>query len=99
MKLPIEQIITGARHRRDMGDIDGLAQSMSKDGLLHPIVIRPDGTLIAGERRLRAAQSLGWTNIRVTVVDIDALRARRIRREHFSQRLHAIGSSRDQAHA
>ena len=40
-------------------------------GLLHPIVIRPDGKLIAGERRLRAAKLLGWTEIPVTVVDLD----------------------------
>src|SRR5260221_9087888 len=29
--------------------------------------------LIAGERRVRAAQELGWTEIPVTVVDLDAV--------------------------
>jgi N6-adenosine-specific RNA methylase IME4 len=69
----IADIIVGKRHRRDLGDIAGLAASMAEPGLLQPIVIRPDGTLIAGERRLRAAELLGWRKIPVTVVDLDAV--------------------------
>ena len=69
--IAIDRIIIGARHRKDMGDIDGLATSIFEHGLLHPVVIQPDGTLIAGERRLRAFQWLGRTEIPVTVVDID----------------------------
>jgi N6-adenosine-specific RNA methylase IME4 len=40
---------------------------------LQPIVITPDGRLIAGDRRLRAAEQLGWTEVPVTVVDLDAI--------------------------
>ena len=70
----ISEIVIGTRHRKDMGDIAGLAASMSSElGLLHPIVVRPDGVLVAGERRLRAAQLLGWETIRVTVVDVAAI--------------------------
>jgi N6-adenosine-specific RNA methylase IME4/ParB-like chromosome segregation protein Spo0J len=69
----IADIKVGERHRRDMGDIAGLAASMAELGLLQPIVVRPDGKLIAGERRLRAAEQLGWTNIPVTVVDLEAV--------------------------
>jgi ParB/RepB/Spo0J family partition protein len=69
--LPIADIRVGHRHRREMGDVAGLAASMAEFGLLHPVVIRPDGSLIAGERRLHAAQQLGWTDIPVTVVDLD----------------------------
>jgi ParB family chromosome partitioning protein len=61
----------GARHRRDMGDIDSPATSITEVGLLHPIVIRVDGTLIAGERRLAACKRLGWVQIPVTVVDLN----------------------------
>ena len=39
-----------------MGDIAGLAANIAALGLLHPIVVQPDGTLIAGERRLQAVQ-------------------------------------------
>jgi N6-adenosine-specific RNA methylase IME4/ribosomal protein S14 len=56
-----------------MGDIAGLAASMRELGLLQPIVIRPDSKLIAGERRLRAAQLLGWEHIPVHIVDLDAM--------------------------
>ena len=69
----VDGIIVGERHRRDMGDIDGLAASVGELGLLQPIVIRPDGRLIAGERRVHAAKLLGWTAIPVTVVDLDAV--------------------------
>jgi N6-adenosine-specific RNA methylase IME4 len=71
--LSVAAIRIGERHRRDMGDVAGLAASMAELGLLQPIVVRPDGTLIAGERRLRAAQELGWTQIPVTVVDLAAV--------------------------
>src|SRR5262245_5831894 len=54
-----------------MGDLGRLAASMAELGLLHPLVVRPGGTLIAGERRLRAAELLGWTEIPVNVVDLD----------------------------
>jgi protein gp37 len=72
-RIPLDSIRIGERHRRDMGDIDALAANMAEVGLLHPIVVRPDGTLIAGERRLRAAQQLGWTEIHATVIDLDAV--------------------------
>jgi ParB family chromosome partitioning protein len=60
---PISSIAVGTRHRRDMGDVDGLARSIADVGLLHPIVVTPDGKLIAGERRLAACRQLGWADI------------------------------------
>ena len=71
--LPIGGIVVGERHRRDMGDIAALAASMRELGLLQPVVVRPDGVLIAGQRRLHAAKLLGWTEIPVTVVDLAAV--------------------------
>src|SRR5262245_9566452 len=71
--LKISEIVVGTRHRRDMGDVDGLAASMKELGLLHPIVVRPDGVLVAGERRLRAAKLLGWTEIPVNIIDLEAV--------------------------
>src|SRR5262249_43192570 len=71
--LKIESVIIGERHRRDLGDIAALAASIKDTGLLHPIVVRRDGTLIAGERRLRAAELLGWRKIPVTVLDLDTV--------------------------
>jgi ParB family chromosome partitioning protein len=71
--MPLDEIIVGSRHRKDMGDIAGLARTMSELGLLQPIGIRPDNQLIWGERRLRAAEMLGWTDIPVTVIDLKAV--------------------------
>jgi hypothetical protein len=78
--LPLVDIRVGGRTRRDMDDIAGLAASINELGLLQPIVVRPDRTLIAGERRLRAAEQLGWTEIPVNVVDLD-----RIARREFAE--------------
>jgi len=54
----IDEIVVGERHRRDLGDIASLAANVAELGLLHPIVIRPDGTLIAAERRPNRAADL-----------------------------------------
>ena len=40
---PVNSIVIGERHRKDLGDIDGLAVSIAELGLLHPIVITPKG--------------------------------------------------------
>jgi ParB/RepB/Spo0J family partition protein len=69
-KHPVSDIRIGVRHRRDLGDIDELARSIDEVGLLHPIVVRSDGRLIAGERRLAACKRLGWQRVPVTVVDL-----------------------------
>jgi ParB/RepB/Spo0J family partition protein len=53
------------RQRRELVGIEELAQSIKTMGLIHPIVLTPDGSLVAGERRLRAHQHLGLTHILV----------------------------------
>ena len=68
---PIAKIKIGQRHRHYHGDIDGLAQNIAEIGLLHPIVIWPDGRLIAGARRLRAFKRLKRDRIPVTVIDLE----------------------------
>jgi ParB family transcriptional regulator, chromosome partitioning protein len=69
-KLPISKIKVRNRYRKSLGDIDTLAASIKEVGLLHPIVVRPDGRLIAGERRLAACKRLGWKTVSVTYVDL-----------------------------
>ncbi len=64
------------RHRKDMGDLDGLARSIERIGLLHPIGITQLGKLVYGERRLRAVRDvLGWAAIPALTINIDALEA------------------------
>jgi N6-adenosine-specific RNA methylase IME4/ParB-like chromosome segregation protein Spo0J len=69
----ISDIAIGVRHRRDLGDIDALAASIGALGLLHPVVVQPDGSLVAGKRRLAACKLLGWTDVPVNVVDIEQI--------------------------
>jgi N6-adenosine-specific RNA methylase IME4 len=69
----IDKIVVGERHRRDLGDLTGLAANMAELGLLQDIGVRPDGTLIWGERRLRAAKLLGWTDIETKIINIDSI--------------------------
>ncbi len=71
--MPVSSIAIGERHRRDLGDIAGLAESIQRIGLLHPIAVTPDGRLIAGERRLEAVRSLGGADIPVHVVALDEI--------------------------
>lgn len=69
--MRLQDIRIGERHRRDMGDIASLAESIEAIGLLHPVVVTPDGTLIAGHRRLMAVGQLGWDTVPVRVVDLE----------------------------
>jgi ParB-like chromosome segregation protein Spo0J len=68
-QMQLSAIRVGERHRCKLGDIDSLAASIANVGLLHPIVIAPDGLLIAGQRRLEACRHLGWTEVPVRVVE------------------------------
>ena len=52
-----------------------LAASIAELGLLQPIGIRKDGTLVYGYHRLEACRQLGWTEIPAVIVDGDDLRA------------------------
>jgi ParB/RepB/Spo0J family partition protein len=73
LTVGIADINVGIRHRRDLGDIEGLAASIADVGLLHPVVINIHNKLIAGARRLKACRQLGWSSVPVHVVDIDAI--------------------------
>lgn len=64
---PVDAIVVGQRHRRDLGDHDQLVASIRELGILQPITISPDGTLICGARRLEAARRLGLRHINVWV--------------------------------
>lgn len=71
--MRISDIKIGARVRIDLGDINGLAESMRDRGQLQPIAVQPCGLLIDGMRRIEAAKLLGWSDIAAHVVDVDEL--------------------------
>lgn len=72
-QVRIADIQIGQRHRQEMGDLAGLAESIQELGLLQPIGVQPDLTLVFGHRRLLACQSLGFETIPACIVDIDAI--------------------------
>lgn len=63
----VDSLHVGRRHRADLGDIDALAASIERDGLLQPLTVSPDGVLICGARRLAAIKQLGWRTVNVWV--------------------------------
>lgn len=63
--LPTNEILVINRQRLDYGDLSDLATSMQSYGLIQPIIVNHDKRLIAGGRRLAAAQHLGWQSIDV----------------------------------
>lgn len=67
-KVRIADIKIIDRIRRDMGDLEELAGDIAKNGLINYPVVTPDNVLIAGERRVKACQLLGWEEIPVKVM-------------------------------
>ncbi len=67
----VSDIKVGNRIRKNLQDINQLAESIKATGLLHSIVIDSEKRLIAGHRRLEACRLLGWAQIPCRVVDID----------------------------
>lgn len=66
---PLATIHVVDRFRTTLPNIESLANSMAKRGLLQPILILRDGTLVAGYRRVEAARRLGWETIAVRIYD------------------------------
>jgi ParB/RepB/Spo0J family partition protein len=69
--LPIDSIIVDrpARQRKELTQIEELANSIREVGQLQPIIIKRDNVLVAGERRYTAIKSLGWTHIDTKYID------------------------------
>ncbi len=91
-KLPINKIKVRGRYRKNLGDIASLATSIKELGLLRPIVVRPDGRLIAGERRLAACKRLGWKSVPVTFVDLKEVVRGEFAENAFPQGFSAVGN-------
>lgn len=75
--LPLAEIRPNRyQPRRTFSDdsIQQLAQTLQEEGLLQPIIVRQNQggyEIIAGERRFRAAKSLGWEKIPAIVNNLD----------------------------
>jgi ParB family chromosome partitioning protein len=76
-ELPVTQVRPNPyqpRTRLDETALGELTASIEASGLLQPVVVRPRGSgyeLIAGERRWRAVQRLGWLTIPAVVKEVE----------------------------
>ena len=70
MLILVEDVKVKKRLRKDLGDINALAESLKRFGQINPIVITQKNVLVAGERRLEAARYLGWKTINAVIADI-----------------------------
>ena len=76
MLVPISEIkVNAGRREADPEGVQELVDSISKVGLLNPITIDREHTLIAGLHRLEAAKLLGWTEIECNVSSLEGLLA------------------------
>ena len=78
-QLPVRAIAANPfqpRRAFQAAELAELAASIKANGLLQPILVRKTASgrsfeLVAGERRLRAAKQLGWTEISAQIRDVD----------------------------
>jgi ParB family transcriptional regulator, chromosome partitioning protein len=77
-QIPVGSIRPNARQPRKRVDAEGvaeLAESVRAQGVIQPIVVRPDGEgsyeLVAGERRWRAAKAAGLPTVPALVRETD----------------------------
>ncbi len=93
--------------RPDTRDLGGLVRSVETHGVLQPVLVRPRGgrfDLIAGKKRLAAAQTAGLTEIPCLVHHADDARARELAEaDNVRVDAHvppvAVGTAPDATHA
>lgn len=92
LKLPVESestvsldaiVLPSQQPRRyfDPFKINQLAASIEQYGILEPLLVRPQGTkyeLVAGERRYRAAQQVGLSEVPVIIRQLNDLEAKAV---------------------
>jgi ParB family chromosome partitioning protein len=76
-EVPVNNVLPNPFQPRTQileADLVELTASIEASGLLQPVIVRPKNgkyELIAGERRWRAVQTLGWPKIPAVVRDVD----------------------------
>jgi len=73
--LPIKDIVIEHRYRKEFGDIEALANNINEHGLIVVVTVKKDPEtgkyiLVDGQRRILAAQRLGWTEIDCYLIDL-----------------------------
>lgn len=80
-KIPLDRLQPKLITRRDLGDLDSLAESISRRGILEPLLVSEAGDgsyeVIDGLRRYLAAQIAGLEDVPVSIIgkDVDLYEA------------------------
>lgn len=79
IEIPLDQIEPNPFQPRELFDeeaIQGLSESLNSIGLIYPILVQKHQKkyhIIAGERRYRAARSIGWKKIPAIIRDVSEI--------------------------
>ncbi|SMB82034.1 ParB/RepB/Spo0J family partition protein [Deinococcus hopiensis] len=82
--LPVDALRPGSQQPRrafDEAGLESLAESVRREGVLQPLLVRPVDVgheIVAGERRWRAAQRAGLTEVPVVVRELTDREAQRM---------------------
>ena len=101
-EIPINKVMPNPNQPRiDFSEerLNELQVSIGKDGLLQPIIVRPEGSgyqIVAGERRWQACKRLGYQTIAAKIVVVNDIEAQEISLVENLQRdnLNAIEEAR-----
>lgn len=94
---PIEEISEDPKNPRKtfvQSHIDGLAVSISREGIINPLELDSSGIIITGHCRFRAAKQLGWTEVPVIINDQEYTEYERLRHQ-IAENVHQSGSVAD----
>lgn len=87
-KISIADIKIHKRAREEVLEIEELAESIKRFGLLNPIIVDTNYILVAGYRRLEAVKRLGWSSINANIIEIkDGISALELEIEENIQRI------------
>ena len=77
MRIKISSIkINPGRREAEPKAVEELARSITAVGLMNPVTLDQNNTLVAGLHRLEAAKLLGWTEIECTTIGMDSVQAK-----------------------
>jgi hypothetical protein len=72
VEMGLDEINVGHRVRAKMGDLTTLEHSISRLGLLFPVVVNHKNELLSGGRRIEACKNLGMEKVAVLRMEVDA---------------------------
>ena len=74
MKIPVSKVTTHPLNETiyDLSNIDDLVTSITRVGLLSPVVLNQRYQLISGHRRIEAVRRLEWDEIEVEIVETES---------------------------